>query len=147
MAQRTSGVLDEFNLLEAIEISQATGTPLEDVVEVQFLVFERLLIDDLLTRVTHLPRDDSWDALARMALRDDLYAVLNQLTRTVLTSNRHQSGDELFGRLGRGQPGGPEPDEADPGRASNGWRVPGSRRCRSCCATCARSGRPGATGE
>ncbi len=96
LAQRTSGVLDEFNLLEAIEISQATGTPLEDVVEVQFLVFERLLIDDLLTRVTHLPRDDSWDALARMALRDDLYAVLNQLTRTVLTSNRHQSGDELF---------------------------------------------------
>jgi glutamate dehydrogenase len=34
--------------------------------------------------VTKLPRDDRWDALARAALRDDLYGVLESLTKSVL---------------------------------------------------------------
>ena len=41
---------------------------------------EQFGIDGMLTRVTRLPRDDRWDALARGALRDDLYAVLEALT-------------------------------------------------------------------
>ena len=38
----------------------------------------------MLSKVTGLPREDRWDALARGALRDDLYAVLESLTRSVL---------------------------------------------------------------
>ena len=45
-------------------------------------------IDAMLTRVTNLPRDDRWDALARGALRDDLYAVLESLTKSVLDGSR-----------------------------------------------------------
>jgi glutamate dehydrogenase len=41
----------------------------------------------MLTRVTKLPRDDRWDALARGAMRDDLYAVLEALTKSVLDSS------------------------------------------------------------
>ena len=37
----------------------------------------------MLTRITQLPRDDRWSALARMALRYDLYAALALLTRAV----------------------------------------------------------------
>jgi len=38
----------------------------------------------MLTRITALPRDDRWAALARMALRYDLYGALAGLTRNVL---------------------------------------------------------------
>ena len=41
-------------------------------------------IDELLVLVTRLPREEQWDALARGALRDDLYATLQTLTRSVL---------------------------------------------------------------
>ena len=43
------------------------------------------------SRITALPRDDRWEALARGALRDDLYAVLEALTRSVLDG--HASRD------------------------------------------------------
>ena len=49
-----------------------------------YLVSERFGIDAMLGKVTRLPRDDRWDALARGALRDDLYAVLESLTRSVI---------------------------------------------------------------
>jgi glutamate dehydrogenase len=35
-------------------------------------------------RVAALPRDDRWSALARAALRDDLYGIHRQLTAAVL---------------------------------------------------------------
>ena len=54
-------------------------------------------------RITALPRDDRWSALARMALRYDLYAALAELTSNVLT----------FDLVGR--------------RAGGADRLPGSR--------------------
>jgi glutamate dehydrogenase len=38
----------------------------------------------MLALITQLPRTDRWDALARAALRDDLYAALAALTVSVL---------------------------------------------------------------
>lgn len=66
---------------------------LDDVVGVYFLTSETFSIDAMLTRVTMLPRDDRWDAMARGALRDDLYAVLESLTRSVLevSNPRHDA--------------------------------------------------------
>jgi glutamate dehydrogenase len=49
-----------------------------------FALSERFEVDRMLTRITRLPRDDRWAALARMALRYDLYAALAALTRNVL---------------------------------------------------------------
>jgi len=46
----------------------------------------------MLTRVTNLPRDDRWDALARGALRDDLYAVLESLVRSVMDASTSGTG-------------------------------------------------------
>ena len=42
-------------------------------------------MDALLTRITGLTRADRWQALARGALRYDLYAALQELTVAVLT--------------------------------------------------------------
>jgi len=86
-ARRAAGLLDQFSLLDLTEIADETGTPPADAVGVYYCTSERLSIDDMLSRVTRLPRDDRWDALARGAMRDDLYAVLDQLTRSVLAAS------------------------------------------------------------
>ncbi|MGI8717909.1 MAG: NAD-glutamate dehydrogenase [Lapillicoccus sp.] len=86
-ARRAAGLLDQFSLLDLTEISEETGTPPGEAVGVYYYTSERLSIDAMLSRVTRLPRDDRWDALARGAMRDDLYAVLDQLTRSVLAGS------------------------------------------------------------
>jgi glutamate dehydrogenase len=49
-----------------------------------FLLSQRYGLDSLLTRVSALERTDRWEALARAALRDDLYTVHRELTTAVL---------------------------------------------------------------
>ncbi len=87
LALRAAALLDVFSLLEIIQIAESTGTPTEDVLRVYQHASERFGIDDMLHRVAQLPREDLWDALARGALRDDLYAVRDGLTRGVLASS------------------------------------------------------------
>jgi len=84
LALGAASLLDLYSLLDCIEIAEDTGEKLEDVVRVYFLTSEMFSIDAMLGRVTALPRDDRWDAMARGALRDDLYAVLESRTRSVL---------------------------------------------------------------
>lgn len=62
-----------------------------------FQVSERLGIDAILHAVSRLPRDDRWDALARGAMRDDLYAVLDAFTAAVVadTDADQSAGDRL----------------------------------------------------
>src|SRR5450759_2949976 len=87
MALRAASLLDQFSLLGVVEISVETQSPPAEVAPVYFATSEQFGIDSMLTRVTNLPRDDRWDALARGALRDDLYAVLESLTKSVLDSS------------------------------------------------------------
>jgi glutamate dehydrogenase len=51
----------------------------------------------MLTNVTSLPRDDRWSALARAALRHDVYAALKAMTSAVLkeTSAELTAADRL----------------------------------------------------
>ncbi len=83
-----AGLLDQFSLLDVVEICGETGRDAGEVAPVYFATSEQFGIDGMLTRVTRLPRDDRWDALARGALRDDLYAVLESLTTSVLDGQR-----------------------------------------------------------
>ena len=93
-----------------IEIAEDTGEKLDDVVGVYFLTSETFSIDAMLARVTMLPRDDRWDAMARGALRDDLYAVLESLTRSVLeVSNRRRGAGRAARGVVRAQRRRPEP--------------------------------------
>ncbi|KRF48436.1 NAD-glutamate dehydrogenase [Terrabacter sp. Soil811] len=97
LALAAASLLDLYSLLDCIEIAEDTGEKLDDVVGVYFLTSETFSIDAMLTRVTMLPRDDRWDAMARGALRDDLYAVLESLTRSVLevSNPRHDAAGRL----------------------------------------------------
>ena len=87
MAVRAAGLLEQFSLLDIVEISVDTERDSAEVAPVYFATSEQFGIDAMLTRVTKLPRDDRWDSLARGALRYDLYAVLKALTTSVLDSS------------------------------------------------------------
>jgi glutamate dehydrogenase len=87
MALRAASLLDQFSLLDVVEISVETGRQAAEVAPVYYATSEQFGIDSMLTQVTKLPRDDRWDALARGALRDDLYAVLESLSKSVLDSS------------------------------------------------------------
>src|SRR5215218_4158725 len=84
LAVRAAAMLDTYSLLDVTEIATSTGTPAERVAPVYFQISERFGVDAMLGLITRLPRDDRWDALARAALRFDLYAALEQLTVAVL---------------------------------------------------------------
>jgi glutamate dehydrogenase len=87
LALRSASLLDQFSLLDVVDIATDTGEPPADVAPLYFVVSERFGIDTMLNRVTSLPRDDRWDALARGALRDDLYSVLESLVRSVIDAS------------------------------------------------------------
>jgi glutamate dehydrogenase len=86
LAIRIGGLLSAFSLLDVVEIAQATGHRAGDVAELHFAASDRFSVDDMLTKITELPRDDRWSALARAALRHDLYAALSTITMAVLRS-------------------------------------------------------------
>jgi glutamate dehydrogenase len=86
-AIRAASLLDLFSLLAVVDLAEELELPVEEVAAVYYYASERFTIDEMLTRVSRLPRDDRWDALARGAMRDDLYAVLESLTRSVLVAS------------------------------------------------------------
>ncbi len=86
LAEESSSLLDIYGLLDVVEVASATGADAEDVARLYFVLSERYEVDRMLTRITALPRDDRWTALARAALRSDLYAALTGMTRRVIES-------------------------------------------------------------
>jgi glutamate dehydrogenase len=86
LALRVSALLDVFGLLDVIQIAQAHEADLIETAQVYFTLSERYEIDRLLLRVTALPRADRWSALARFALRYDLYTALAGMTDRVLAT-------------------------------------------------------------
>jgi glutamate dehydrogenase len=75
-----------FGLLDIVEVAQRLGRDVTEVATVYFVLSDRFRVDELLSRISALPRQDRWQTMARMALRYDLYAALAELTATVLGS-------------------------------------------------------------
>ena len=94
LAERGARTLYSFGLLDVVEVAAATGRDLDEVAGVYFVLSERFHIDDLLTKISMLPRDDRWQTLARMALRYDLYAALAALTAEVLAAAPSGTAEE-----------------------------------------------------
>jgi glutamate dehydrogenase len=84
VAARAAGLLDEYSVLDIVDLASEAGEEPAKVAALYYFCSERFGIDAMLSRVTKLPRDDQWDALARGAVRDDLYTVLEGLTRSVI---------------------------------------------------------------
>jgi glutamate dehydrogenase len=86
LAEVTTRLVYGFGVLDILETAAATDRDVAEVASVYFVLSERFQIDELLSRISKLPRNDRWQTLARMALRYDLYAALAGLTAEVLQS-------------------------------------------------------------
>ncbi|MEE2568305.1 NAD-glutamate dehydrogenase [Pseudarthrobacter sp. J64] len=86
LAQRWAELFESFVLLDIAKIAHTRSEPLGEITSVYFTVFNRFHADALLERISSLPRRDRWEALARAALRDDLYSTVTDMTTAVLDS-------------------------------------------------------------
>jgi len=70
----TVATLDDlYSGLDVVEIADAQGLDVDEVAAVYFVLGDGLQLDWLRDRIVGLPRTARWEALAREALRDDLY--------------------------------------------------------------------------
>jgi glutamate dehydrogenase len=86
LSLRISSLLSAFQLLDVVEIATATGHDPAEVARLHFALSEKFKVDEMLTCITKLPRDDRWSTLARAAVRHDVYAALAAITTAVLRS-------------------------------------------------------------
>jgi glutamate dehydrogenase len=89
LAQRVAGLATMFSTFDIVEVATDAELAVEEVAAVHFRLGERLELHWLRDRIVALPRDDRWRALARAALRDDLYSLHRSLTAEVLRQPDH----------------------------------------------------------
>ena len=94
LAREAASSLDVYSLLDITDISARTGEAAQTVVPLYFTLSDRYDVDRTLIRITDLPRGDRWTALARQALRSDLYQVIADLTVRVLSTTSPESSPE-----------------------------------------------------
>lgn len=97
LGRRWAEIFETFPLLDIAKVAAFLDEPVEDVAELYYRLYDRYGVDTLLERITALPRNDRWQALARAALRDDLYATTADMTRNVMTKT--EAGTEPAERI------------------------------------------------
>jgi glutamate dehydrogenase len=95
LAYMVAAGLYRFSLLDIIDIADIEDHEPAEVADTYFALMDRLGTDGLLTAVSALPRRDRWHSLARLAIRDDIYASLRSLCFDVLAIGEpDESGEE-----------------------------------------------------
>jgi glutamate dehydrogenase len=95
LAGTVAAGLYNYSLLDVIDISDIIERDSNEVADTYFALMGHLNIDGLLTAVSQLNRDDHWHALARLAVRDDIYGSLRSLCFDVLAVGEpEESGEE-----------------------------------------------------
>src|ERR1700749_3358903 len=86
LARRAAGMPSMLALFDIVEVAAASERDPGDVLQVYFRLGSRLELNWLRDRIIELPRANRWQALARAALRDDLFSLHRELTQDVLES-------------------------------------------------------------
>ncbi|MCW2132744.1 NAD-glutamate dehydrogenase [Arthrobacter sp. VKM Ac-2550] len=86
IAHQWAEQFESFGLLDVARIAVRAEEPVDTVAQIYFAVYDRFEVDALLNRITKLPREDRWQALARAAMRDDLYSTITDMTLAVMKS-------------------------------------------------------------
>jgi glutamate dehydrogenase len=95
LAYMVAAGLYRYSLLDIIDIADIEDRDAAEVADTYFALMDHLGTDGLLTNVSELPRDDRWHSLARLAIRDDIYASLRSLCFDVLAVGEpDESGEE-----------------------------------------------------
>lgn len=97
LAHTWAELFEKFPLLDVAKVSEHIDEPVENVASVYYTLYNRYGVDALLERITALPRNDRWQALARAALRDDLYSTTADMTMNVLHST--EPGESTLARI------------------------------------------------
>jgi glutamate dehydrogenase len=84
LAETVATGLYHYSLLDVIDIADIADRDPAEVADTYFALMDYLGADTLLTAISGLPRDDRWHALARLAVRDDVYGSLRGLCLDVL---------------------------------------------------------------
>ncbi|MGH3757344.1 NAD-glutamate dehydrogenase [Actinophytocola sp.] len=92
LAARIASLLNGYSLLDITEVSELAerdaGLDTErspwETAELYYALSDHLNIDSMLTSVSALERGNRWHALARLALRDDMYWSVRAITLDVL---------------------------------------------------------------
>jgi NAD-specific glutamate dehydrogenase len=90
LAMRVSILLSAFLLMDVVDIAEKTRRPPAEIAELHYALSEMFSVDKMLTAVTLLPRESRWSALARAALRDDVYTALSAITTSVCIRGRRR---------------------------------------------------------
>jgi glutamate dehydrogenase len=86
LAEQVTRIMYGFGLLDIVEVAAKNNHEVDEVAGIYYTLSEQFQVDNLLSQISRLPREDRWQTLARMALRYDLYAALAGLTAQVLNS-------------------------------------------------------------
>ena len=110
LAARVASLSTMYATFDVVEVAEESGLHVEAVAAVHFRLGRRLHLHWLRDRIVALSREDRWKAMARAALRDDLYSIHRQLTAEVLQYGPHMES---------------------PGERVDGWVVaqPAAERC------------------
>ena len=81
---RAAGLLESFGLLDISLVSEQVHEPVTTIADLYYAVFQRIGAANLLLSITDLPRQSRWEALARAALRDDVYSAVADMTVSVM---------------------------------------------------------------
>jgi glutamate dehydrogenase len=84
LAVRVAGMPSLLAVFDIVEVASACGRELDPVMRTYFGIGARLELNWLRDRIIELPRANRWQALARSALRDDLFNLHHALTQEVL---------------------------------------------------------------
>jgi glutamate dehydrogenase len=84
LARQVSAGLTSFALLDVVEVVELAEQDAAQVAPLYYALSAHLEIDRMLGLVSELERGDRWHGLARLALRDDLYAALRKVTLDAL---------------------------------------------------------------
>ncbi len=94
LAMRVSACLDLYSLLDIADMAVREKQDPESVTRLYFMVSEKFGVDALLTQISELDRGDRWSALARAAVRQDLYAAQAGLTVRIMRRTDPQDSPE-----------------------------------------------------
>ncbi|MFC3244244.1 hypothetical protein ACFOJ6_20285 [Gordonia humi] len=84
LARTVAQITRRVHLLDVHDLADIADREPDEVGELLFAVLDHFGIDRLIAAVDELPHGDRWNLLARVALHDDLLAVLRGLTGSIL---------------------------------------------------------------
>jgi glutamate dehydrogenase len=98
LAERVARLEALVPSLDIIELAASAGLDVASVAEVYFALGARLELHWLRDRIIALPRETRWDAMARAALRDDVYAEQAALTAEVIQASAREPVEAWLAR-------------------------------------------------